>query len=102
MTQITFEQATDLAWQHFEAGRLQESESVCRQILNVNPIYAEAMEILGVIAHAVKRFDVALQLLTRSIELSPLEGKFHHNLAETLVVVGRFDEAISSYRRAIE
>ncbi len=102
MTQITFEQALDLAWQRYEAGRLQEAESICRQILQVNPNYPDAVQMLGLIAHAVQRYDLAIQLLTRSIELVPQEGKFYHNLAETLAASGKHNEAIASYCRAIE
>jgi tetratricopeptide (TPR) repeat protein len=101
MTQLTIQQAYDLAVQHHQAGRLQEAEALYRQILAQQPKHAAALHYFGVLAHQVGRDDVAVDLIRRAIALVPNNDDAHINLGIALRQLGRLDEAIAAYRQAI-
>jgi hypothetical protein len=48
---------------HHQAGRLSEAEACYRRVLAVQPDHADALHLLGVIAHQVKRHDIAVDLI---------------------------------------
>jgi predicted O-linked N-acetylglucosamine transferase (SPINDLY family) len=101
MTQLTIQQAFDLALKHQQAGRLQEAEQLYRQILAQEPKHADAMHFLGVIAHHVGRYDDAVELIRRAIALWPNYAQAYSNLGNALKDKGQLDEAIATYRQAI-
>jgi tetratricopeptide (TPR) repeat protein len=94
--QSTFAQAIDF----HRVGRLAEAESLYRKILATSPEHAEAMHHLGIIALQCNQPAEALQLIGRSIVLAPSAAAMN-NLGEALRAVGRVNEAIESYRKAI-
>ena len=98
----TPEQLLAAAAAHFQAGRLQQAELACNQILAQNPNHPDALNLLGAIAHQVGKFDIAAQLIQRAVAANPNAPALHSNLAEVLSAANRFDEAIAAARRAIE
>lgn len=101
MPQLTIQQAFDLALQHHQAGRLQEAEQLYRQILNAQPNHADALHLLGVIAHQTGNHAVAVELIRKAISLNPTVGSYHNNLGNALKYQGRLEEAIASFQRAL-
>jgi predicted O-linked N-acetylglucosamine transferase (SPINDLY family) len=99
---MTVRQAFDLALQHHQSGRLAEAEALYRQILAADPNHAEAWHLLGVIAHAVGRSDLAVEWIQRSIMLAPNYAVAHNNLGGILRSQGRFDEALAAFRQALQ
>ncbi len=102
MTQITVEQAMQIALGHHQAGRLAEAEGIYRQVLAQRPDHAEALHLLGVLAGQVGRRDAAIDLIRRAIAVNPAMAEYHNNLGETFRRTGQWDEAIACFRRAIE
>ena len=98
---MTVAKAFDLAIQHQQAGRLAEAEHLCRQILAVAPQHADALHLLGVIAHQVGRSQIAVELIRGAIALNPNNPEFHSNLGTALSDQGRLAEAIAAYRHAV-
>jgi len=98
---IALPQAFELAFQHHQAGRLTEAETLYRRILTVEPKHTEALHYLGVIAHQRGSQEAAVELIRESILLRPDNYAAHSNLGEALRALGRFDEAIASYRLAL-
>jgi tetratricopeptide (TPR) repeat protein len=101
MTQLSIQQAFDLALQHHYAGRLSQAEQIYRQILTLEPNHFYAMHQLGLAAYQLGRDDDALDLLTRAIGLNPNSAEAHNNLGDLLRKKGRTDAAIAECRRAI-
>jgi predicted O-linked N-acetylglucosamine transferase (SPINDLY family) len=98
---MTIQQAFDLAVQHHQAGRLNEAESLYRQILAVEPRHAESLHHLGVLARQMGRSDIAVDLIRQAIVIDPLNPDAHYNLGTALGDLGQLDHAIAAYRQAI-
>ena len=101
MPSLTIQQAFDLAFQHHQAGQLQEAEQLYRQILSRQPKHADALHFLGLLAHQAGSQDVAMELLQKSISLGPTVTLYHNNMGNVLQAQGRLDEAIACYRRVL-
>src|SRR4051812_27080147 len=95
---LSISEAYHLAAHHHRAGRLQQAESIYRQIIAAVPNHAEAIHHLGLIAYQTGHGAPAQQLIARSIQLSPQVAYYHKNLAEVLRAEGKYPEAIESYR----
>src|SRR4051812_8618817 len=54
--------------QHHQAGRLGEAEACYRRVLTVQPKHPDALHLRGVIAHQLKRYELAVQLISEAIE----------------------------------
>jgi len=100
MTQVTSEQAIQIAVKHYEAGQLQQSEAICRQLLALDPNQGDALHLLGLIAHQVRHPDAAV-LIRRAVALQPNNAIAYGNLALVLQSQGKWDEAIECSRQAL-
>jgi tetratricopeptide (TPR) repeat protein len=98
----TIPEALAIALEHHQAGRLQAAEQIYRRILDVEPGHAEAIHLLGVLAHQVGRNDVAIEYIDRAIRLNGEQPAFHYNLGEAHLALHRTAEAVACYRRALE
>jgi tetratricopeptide (TPR) repeat protein len=97
----SLQQSYDLALQHHRAGRLREAESLYRQILTSDPNHADALHMLGGIAHAAGHHAQAIELFRKAIALNPNFPDYHGNLAIILASTGQSDAAIASLRTAL-
>jgi tetratricopeptide (TPR) repeat protein len=98
---VTIEQATGLAHQHWNSGDADRAERICNQILSARPDYAEALHLLGLIAHAKKDGDGAIHYLVEACRAPGARALFHSNLAEMYRQSGRLGEAEDAARRAV-
>src|ERR1700761_4044746 len=86
----------------YEAGRLQEAERACREILAQTPSNADALQLLGLIAGQTGHLEHALTLFDLALAQRPDFAAVHGNRGIALVGLGREDEGIASLRRAVE
>jgi tetratricopeptide (TPR) repeat protein len=98
----TISEALATAIQHHQAGRLQAAGQIYRRILALQPNHADAMHLLGVIAHQLGKHGIAVGYIGRAIELRGTEAVFHNNLAAAYCALRRISEAVVCYRRALE
>ncbi len=91
----------DLALQHHTAGRLPQAESIYQQILQTDPNQPVALHLLGVIAHQLRKNDVAVGLMTKALAIAPDYAEAHYNLVTALKYMGKLDEAVASYHKAL-
>jgi Flp pilus assembly protein TadD len=102
MSQLTLQQAFQIAIQHHQAGRLPEAEQICRQILDRQPNQPDATYLLGLVALDGGRFTVASEILGRASKMMPDFPYVHFKLGISLARQGKNEEAIAAFRRAIE
>jgi len=86
---------------HHQAGRLQPAETICRQILALEPSHADALHVLGLIAHQSGRHERALMLVSRAIAADATQPNFHRHLGLILCDLRRPAEAEASLRTAL-
>lgn len=98
---LSVEQVYALAVQHHSQGRLQESETLLRQILQAQPDHAFALLLLGIIARQVGNTEKAIELIERAIEVNGKVALFHVNLCGIYRDAGRIAEAIAQGERAV-
>ena len=86
----TISEALAIAVQHHQAGRLQAAEQIYRQILAVEPNHADALHLLGVIAHQLGKHEAAVEYIARAIGLNGNAAVFHSNLGKRIMPCGGF------------
>src|SRR5205823_1196685 len=67
-------QANDLLQQAVamhRSGRLAEAEAIYRKVLAANPNDADALQLLGAIAHQLDRYGASIELIRRSLAIVP-------------------------------
>lgn len=92
------EQLLREAFREHEAGRLAEAELRYRAVLQLDPAEADAVHLLGVIAHRLGEHDRALELMHEAIALRAGVPHFHANLGSALAETGRLDEAACQFQ----
>jgi predicted O-linked N-acetylglucosamine transferase (SPINDLY family) len=98
---LNVQQLVAEALQHHQAGRLPEAERLYRQILAADSRHADALHLLGVIAHQVERNDVAVELIGKAIGINGAVAVYHSNLGNALKDLGRLDDAVAVYDTAV-
>ena len=102
MTQMTVQQAIELALRHHTAGDLATAENIYRQILAVEPTNVDALNNLGVALQMGRRWREAEMAFKRAIQLNPNFANALGNLGECLRTQRRLDEAIQALARAVQ
>ena len=86
----------------YQANQLQQAEQICQQILRDNSQHADALHLLGVIAHQVGDYRIATSLIAQAIEIDSNQSSFFYNVGNALREQGRLEESVGAYRQAIE
>lgn len=89
------------AVEHHRAGRLAEAERRYRRILEYEPAHADALHLLGLLAHQVGQHEPARQLVAAAVAVKPEVAVFHNTLGNVWRALGELDAAVAGYRRAL-
>lgn len=84
------------------AGRLMEAEALYRALLAQRPDHADALHRLGMVAYQNGCFENALTLVDQAIVRNPEAYSYHSHRGMILLALSRIDEAIASYRQALQ
>ena len=84
-----------------EAGRLSAAETKYRRVLTAQPDNADALHLMGVIAHQKGDSAQAISLIEQAIKSLPDQPQHHYNLGEVYRGIKRLDEAANSYTTAL-
>lgn len=90
-----------IAATQFRAGQLDAAEATLKRALAKEGENAELLDLMGVVSHQQRRLEQAEYYFGRALKADPQLPAAHGNFANYLVDVGRFDEAIEHYQRAI-
>jgi tetratricopeptide (TPR) repeat protein len=86
---------------HQQAGRLEEAESLCREVLQRNPRHTDSLHMLGILSYRQRRYAEACELIRKAIEIDGTQPAYYSNLGIAMRAVGEFREAESLFRRAV-
>jgi tetratricopeptide (TPR) repeat protein/2-polyprenyl-3-methyl-5-hydroxy-6-metoxy-1,4-benzoquinol methylase len=84
----------------FNAGRFDDAERLCRDVLMFNKGHFDALHMLGIIAARADNLDAALELYRRALEVNERSAECHFNIAQVLRVQGRNHDAIAHLSEA--
>jgi predicted O-linked N-acetylglucosamine transferase (SPINDLY family) len=97
----TVSDALSTAIRHHQAGRLQEAESIYRQILAADPDHHHAWHLLGVVACQNGQYQAGAECIQRALANRPDWAMAHYNLGNAWREQGRLDLAEACYQRAL-
>jgi tetratricopeptide (TPR) repeat protein len=86
---------------HHRAGRLQDAARIYQQILAADPTHADALHLLGLVAHQEGDPLRAIELVQKAIALDERHPAFHNSLGDVYRATGRLADAKAAYLRAI-
>ena len=89
------------AIEHHQAGRFREAEALYQTILKQEPRHADALHLLGVMAHQLGRNDVAVQMIVEAIRINPNEPGYYNNCGEAYRALNQHDRAVALYEQAL-
>ena len=82
---------------------LDQAEQYFQKAIELNPNYVRAYHWYGVILRVyLSRYEEALSMHMRALEMDPLSPIINFNVAEDLSALGRVDEAMTIYKREAE
>ncbi len=87
---------------HHRAGRLAEAEGIYSAILHAVPDHADALHLLGIIAHRRRQYDLALALIGKAITVNPLAPEYYNSLGGVRQAVNDVAGAVDLYLHAIQ
>jgi protein O-GlcNAc transferase len=87
---------------HFHgAGDLTRASALYQQILDSDPTNADALHLLGVVAHQRGEHEDAVTKIRQAIRINPGVAEYHNNLGEALRALGQVTAATAAYREAL-
>ena len=90
-----------IAAEHQKAGRLEEAERCCRDVLRVNPENVDALRLLGITLVRDGRIDEAETQFRKAIDIAPDFVGALMDLGRSLKDQSQFEEAIECFKRAM-
>ena len=99
--ELSIEEAIARAHAHWNAGQANQAEQYCRRILEVWPGQADALHLLGLMAHGFGNLDLALQYFRQACQAPRASAQYFSNLAELCRQKGFLDEAERAGRQSV-
>lgn len=95
-------QSIELAFDHHQAGRTREAESLYQQALSIAPGQIDALYYLGVLYLQNGVHEAAEEFLTKALRKQPKFAEGHFNLGVALQEQGKLKEAAKAFGQAIK
>jgi type II protein arginine methyltransferase len=89
------------AFEHFQAGRLDQAAQFCRAILQHHPDNAATNHLLGVIYFQQGKMSAAREFLSRAAAAAGATAEIHNNYGAVLNALGENEAAIAAFERAL-
>lgn len=86
----------------YREHRLADAERCFLHVLARDPCNADALNLLGAIAHGRLDYESALDYYQSALRFAPGRAILHENAGLALGDLGRLDEALAAFRRALE
>lgn len=89
------------ARRHFQQGHSTQAQDACYQILTREPSHAQSLNLLGVIAQASGRHEIAINFFAKAIAADKLDAAIHYNIASSYQALDQRDKAAVYFKKAI-
>src|SRR5689334_13063654 len=89
------------ALQQDQAGKLDEAETLYRQILAAQPNHPDALHLLGLLTRQRGNLNEAIHLVRQATIVNPIFVWFRKNLGSLLAETGDWSAALSEYEQAL-
>lgn len=99
--ELNIAEALTRAYAHWNAGQADQAELLCQRILAVWPGQADALHLMGLMAHAYGNRDLAIQYVRQACQAPRAPALYFSNLAEMCRQQGLLAEAQRAARRAV-
>lgn len=86
---------------HHRSGRLDDAVLCYTSLLDRHPLYADALNLLGVVARQRSDLTTSERLISEALRQDSSVASYHHHLGMTYALQGRPRDAAESYRRAL-
>lgn len=83
-------------------GNLVEAQTLCRQILAIQPHHVETLLLLGTLLQQRRQWVQAEQMIRQAIRATPINAIAQLSLGRILAAQNRHDEAITALKHAIQ
>ena len=83
------------------SGDLAGAEALYCEVLRIQPAQPDALHLLGLIAHQVGQFRVALDFFEKAIRINPRYEVYFSNRGNTLKALQEYEAALASFDQAI-
>ncbi|MGZ5884039.1 MAG: tetratricopeptide repeat protein, partial [Burkholderiaceae bacterium] len=99
--QLSIPEALTLAYAHWDAGQADQAELLCQRVLAAWPGQADALHLMGIMAHAYGNLDLAVAQLRQACLAPRAPALYFSNLAEMCRQKGLLEEAEQAAQRAV-
>jgi predicted TPR repeat methyltransferase len=90
------------AIEHTRRGRLREAEAIYLKLLSAHPDNSDALHYFGVLRMAQRRRDEAIELVTKSLKITPRNAHAWNNLGNMVATTGKLAAAEFAFKSALE
>ncbi|MBI1850916.1 MAG: sulfatase-like hydrolase/transferase [Planctomycetes bacterium] len=91
-----------LAEAYSDANRLDDAERTLKKAIAIRPAYVDAITDLGLVQFRAKKFEDANETYAKALEFDPRSGAALFGRARSLEQLGRNDDALAAYRKAVD
>jgi FkbM family methyltransferase len=90
------------ALENYQAGNLQQAENDLKNVLKVESNNTKAINLLGIICYQLKRYNSAIQYMSRLINLDPYNAQAYYIIGNCMQEKGQVDEAATYYQKTLQ
>ena len=85
----------------YGAGRINQAQKICRQILVREPGHVQSLNLLGLMAQASGDHRAAVKMFARAIASDEVNAACHYNIGNSYQALGNRTKAIAHFRKAL-
>jgi tetratricopeptide (TPR) repeat protein len=98
----SFEQSLKLAFEMHNAGRVEEAETLCRALEQIQPKNSQLLFLLGMVLHKSKQDEEAVKWLTLAAQYQPRAARIFNGLGCAYQGLEDHARAAGAFVRAVE
>ena len=98
---VTIQTAVQVALNYQTAKDFTQAEKIYRSVLSVDPLYPDALHLLGLVFHEQGATETAISYIEKALQGSSTFEAYHNSLGECYRVLGRIPEAEAQFNKAL-